>query len=193
MQRLSRSSSSSANRVPPWQLKTFVTLSRDPRTAEFCKKRHGCGRLSCGMVAGLIHDIPTCKELIDRIMQGARRSSAAVSKACWRRETGQTERKGRDIMPDLINHRRRRGDADLQSAGTDERAVDAHYGACSTGCRGWPAIPASSRADRRRPGLCAGGDVKSMAEGGEERRRRRTRRLIANEVSRCTSCRRRLR
>jgi NADH:quinone reductase (non-electrogenic) len=26
---------------------------------------------SCGMVAGLIHDIPTCKELIDRIMQGA--------------------------------------------------------------------------------------------------------------------------
>jgi NAD(P)H-dependent flavin oxidoreductase YrpB (nitropropane dioxygenase family) len=26
---------------------------------------------SCGMVAGLIHDIPTCKELIDRIMEGA--------------------------------------------------------------------------------------------------------------------------
>jgi NADH:quinone reductase (non-electrogenic) len=26
---------------------------------------------SCGMVAGLIHDIPSCKELIDRIMQGA--------------------------------------------------------------------------------------------------------------------------
>jgi nitronate monooxygenase len=26
---------------------------------------------SCGMVTGLIHDIPTCKELIDRIMQGA--------------------------------------------------------------------------------------------------------------------------
>jgi NADH:quinone reductase (non-electrogenic) len=26
---------------------------------------------SCGMVAGLIHDILTCKELIDRIMQGA--------------------------------------------------------------------------------------------------------------------------
>jgi nitronate monooxygenase len=26
---------------------------------------------SCGMVARLIHDIPTCKELIDRIMQGA--------------------------------------------------------------------------------------------------------------------------
>src|SRR6266436_906907 len=26
---------------------------------------------SCGMVAGLIHDIPTCKEVIDRIMQGA--------------------------------------------------------------------------------------------------------------------------
>jgi NAD(P)H-dependent flavin oxidoreductase YrpB (nitropropane dioxygenase family) len=26
---------------------------------------------SCGMVAGLIHDIPTCKELIDRAMQSA--------------------------------------------------------------------------------------------------------------------------
>jgi nitronate monooxygenase len=26
------------------------------------------GAWSCGMVAGLIHDIPICKELIDRIM-----------------------------------------------------------------------------------------------------------------------------
>ncbi len=26
------------------------------------------GVWSCGMVAGLIHDIPTCKDLIDRIM-----------------------------------------------------------------------------------------------------------------------------
>jgi NAD(P)H-dependent flavin oxidoreductase YrpB (nitropropane dioxygenase family) len=35
--------------------------------------RHADGELdagawSCGMVAGLIHDIPTCKELIERIM-----------------------------------------------------------------------------------------------------------------------------
>ena len=29
------------------------------------------GGWSCGIVAGLIHDIPTCKELIDRIMAGA--------------------------------------------------------------------------------------------------------------------------
>lgn len=29
------------------------------------------GVWSCGMVAGLIHDIPTCKELIDRIMSEA--------------------------------------------------------------------------------------------------------------------------
>ena len=29
------------------------------------------GAWSCGMVVGLIHDIPTCKELIDRIMQEA--------------------------------------------------------------------------------------------------------------------------
>ncbi len=30
-----------------------------------------CGPWSCGMVAGLIHDVPTCKELIDRIMAQA--------------------------------------------------------------------------------------------------------------------------
>ena len=29
------------------------------------------GAWSCGMVAGLIHDIPTCKQLIDRIMADA--------------------------------------------------------------------------------------------------------------------------
>jgi nitronate monooxygenase len=29
------------------------------------------GAWSCGMVAGLIHDIPTCQELIDRIVDGA--------------------------------------------------------------------------------------------------------------------------
>ena len=29
------------------------------------------GAWSCGMVAGLIHDVPTCKELIDRIIQEA--------------------------------------------------------------------------------------------------------------------------
>jgi nitronate monooxygenase len=29
------------------------------------------GAWSCGMVAGLIHDIPTCKELIDGIMSEA--------------------------------------------------------------------------------------------------------------------------
>jgi len=29
------------------------------------------GAWSCGMVAGLIHDIPTCKALIDRIIAEA--------------------------------------------------------------------------------------------------------------------------
>ena len=36
--------------------------------------KHGemdAGAWSCGMVAGLIHDIPTVKELIDRIMAEA--------------------------------------------------------------------------------------------------------------------------
>jgi NAD(P)H-dependent flavin oxidoreductase YrpB (nitropropane dioxygenase family) len=31
----------------------------------------GAGAWSCGMVVGLIDDIPTCKELIDRIMAQA--------------------------------------------------------------------------------------------------------------------------
>jgi nitronate monooxygenase len=30
------------------------------------------GVWSCGMVAGLVHDIPTCKELLDRIMAEAK-------------------------------------------------------------------------------------------------------------------------
>jgi nitronate monooxygenase len=29
------------------------------------------GAWSCGMVAGLIHDVPTCRQLIDRIMSEA--------------------------------------------------------------------------------------------------------------------------
>jgi nitronate monooxygenase len=29
------------------------------------------GAWSCGMVAGLIHDVPTCQELVDRIMREA--------------------------------------------------------------------------------------------------------------------------
>ena len=29
------------------------------------------GAWSCGMVAGLIHDIPTCKELIERVVSEA--------------------------------------------------------------------------------------------------------------------------
>ncbi len=29
------------------------------------------GAWSCGMVAGLIHDIPTCKELVERIVSEA--------------------------------------------------------------------------------------------------------------------------
>lgn len=33
--------------------------------------RMDAGAWSCGMVAGLIHDIPTCKELVDRIMTAA--------------------------------------------------------------------------------------------------------------------------
>jgi nitronate monooxygenase len=32
------------------------------------------GAWSCGMVAGLIHDIPSCQELINRIMSEAEKS-----------------------------------------------------------------------------------------------------------------------
>jgi hypothetical protein len=41
------------------------------------------GAWSCGMVAGLIHDIPTCKELIDRIMKEADiRQPAGRARTC---------------------------------------------------------------------------------------------------------------
>ena len=40
-----------------------------PRVME--KGEVDAGAWSCGMVAGLIHDIPTCKELLDRIMSEA--------------------------------------------------------------------------------------------------------------------------
>ena len=48
------------------------------------------GAWSCGMVAGLIHDIPSCQELIDRIMAEAerlihQRLARLVSASCWKR------------------------------------------------------------------------------------------------------------
>ena len=45
------------------------------------------GAWSCGMVAGLIHDIPTCKELIDRIMAESevRHRQPAAGEAAFRR------------------------------------------------------------------------------------------------------------
>ena len=41
------------------------------------------GAWSCGMVAGLIHDIPTVKELIDRIMSEAESPFASASRPFW--------------------------------------------------------------------------------------------------------------
>jgi nitronate monooxygenase len=38
--------------------------------------RHGAGAWSCGMVAGLIHDVPTVQELIDPSWPRPMRSSA---------------------------------------------------------------------------------------------------------------------
>ena len=40
------------------------------------------GAWSCGMVAGLINDIPTCKELIDSIMREAGRDIIANERLC---------------------------------------------------------------------------------------------------------------
>ena len=63
------------------------------------------GAWSCGMVAGLIHDIPTVKELIDRIMAEAERSSASGSTAsCGLRHRQRRHGKA----PDLHNELRER-------------------------------------------------------------------------------------
>jgi nitronate monooxygenase len=62
------------------------------------------GAWSCGMVAGLIHDIPTCKELIDRIMAEAEaiiRSRLEGLLAARDRPSGE-ERRG--IVSDLIEN-----------------------------------------------------------------------------------------
>ena len=44
-----------------------------PKIMQEGTKSYGCTERawSCGMVAGLIHDIPTCKELIDRVISEA--------------------------------------------------------------------------------------------------------------------------
>ena len=38
------------------------------------------GIVSAGMVVGLIHDIPTCKELIERIVRECREALAAAGR-----------------------------------------------------------------------------------------------------------------
>jgi NAD(P)H-dependent flavin oxidoreductase YrpB (nitropropane dioxygenase family) len=47
-------------------------LGADLQFADIMKEGDmDAGAWSCGMVAGLIHDIPTCRDLIDRIMAQA--------------------------------------------------------------------------------------------------------------------------
>ena len=59
-----------------------ITMSREPNTVKphFVSAMHEAldamevaeaGAWPCGMVAGLIHDVPTVQELIDRIMDEA--------------------------------------------------------------------------------------------------------------------------
>jgi NAD(P)H-dependent flavin oxidoreductase YrpB (nitropropane dioxygenase family) len=45
--------------------------SRGRLSEDHAGRRHGCRRLELRHGCGLIHDIPTCKELIDRIMAQA--------------------------------------------------------------------------------------------------------------------------
>jgi 2-(1,2-epoxy-1,2-dihydrophenyl)acetyl-CoA isomerase len=123
------------------------------------------------MVAGLIHDIPSCKELIDRIMAEAEATSDTGSKAYWLREIGTTEG-NMDVLPKLLETIED-GIATL-TFNRPER-----MNALSTPIMqglldglprlaGDPAVKVVVLTGVGRA-FCAGGDVKSMAEGGERR------------------------
>jgi len=69
------------------------------------------GAWSCGMVVGLIHDIPSVKELIDRIMAGRRTPySEPADGIAWRRKQGIS---GSRLSFFVLYKRRRKNDADL--------------------------------------------------------------------------------
>ena len=53
------------------------------------------GAWSCGMVAGLIHDVPTCRELVDRIMARSRDDHRAPAAGHARRLTVRSRRASR--------------------------------------------------------------------------------------------------
>jgi enoyl-CoA hydratase/carnithine racemase len=130
------------------------------------------GAWSCGMVAGLIHDIPTCKELIDRIMEEAEAIIRNLSKAYWPREIVPMEGK-MDALPELLETIED-GIATL-TFNRPER-----MNALSTPIMegllhglprlaGDPAVKVIVLTGAGRA-FCAGGDVKSMAADGRERR-----------------------
>ena len=72
-----------ANSILAWSCAHYATLGAALQFSDIMAEVAGvypkvmqdgamdAGAWSCGMVAGLIHDIPTVKELIDRIMNEA--------------------------------------------------------------------------------------------------------------------------
>ena len=59
------------------------------------------GAWSCGMVAGLIHDIPSCKELVDRIMNEAEQIIRNRLMGSW---MGRVRRERSPDTAKLLNH-----------------------------------------------------------------------------------------
>ncbi len=57
------------------------------------------GAWSCGMVAGLIHDIPSCKELIDRIMSEA---ESIIRQRHWPASPRPDDRSRRGAQPHAV-------------------------------------------------------------------------------------------
>src|ERR1700730_2707930 len=173
MRRSKRSSSSSATRAPPRRSRISATSSPDRKTAECCKKARWMRR--SGAAAGKPASSMTFRPARNRSTgscKARRRSSAAASRPCWRGETGQTERKGRDIMPDLI-------ETIEDGVATLTFNRPERMNALSTPIMegllhglprlaGDPAVRVVVLTGAGRA-FCAGGDVKSMAEGGVQR------------------------
>ena len=117
------------------------------------------GGWSCGMVAGLIHDIPTVKQLIDRIMSEAERSSANGSK----RFLGGPPQRGSPLLPDILHFID--GAADAGEGDRFGDIFDPNTGVIQARVRSGHTATVDRAVPRRRPGATRWAEVEPAAPG----------------------------